>query len=436
MRRNKFNSLRKIERLEDRQMMAGDIDFDNGILTITGTGLDDVAEVRIDEDQVVVDLYAGESDGTPDHHDLDKDIDDISKIVFNGLAGNDTLTVFVNSVQANLFAAEGIVLEFNGDAGNDTLNNTDPLGGIETIADGGLDNDTLEGGRFDDEFEGGSGTDILTGNGGNDTYKFAGLNLGTDEIHEAGNADTDTLDFSGFQSFVSVDLEQVFSPSDQDFAVSAFMSNLKVKQFNATGIEDVIGSPSTDTIRGNARPNHFWGGDEDDRLEGRGGNDILEGQTGNDTYEFGGTNLGTDDIIEAANSGDDRLRFSGMESGVTVDISKAGTQFAVDSADLRLRLANDTAIESIFGSRFGDTITGNSRNNNLRGLDGNDTIRGGAGVDILNGGADDDILLSDALDEAVFGGTGRDRFDNFFLYESVVDTRNGIPARFKDLGLL
>ena len=255
-------------------------------------------------------------------------------------------------------------------------------------------------------------------------------------FNEAANVGTDTLDFTNFESFVSVDLERVFSPSNPSFAVSAFMSNLKVKLFNATGIENVIGSASTDTIKGNSRNNHFLGGDEDDKLEGRRGNDILEGEAGNDTYEFGGTNLGTDDIFEAANSGDDRLRFSGMESGVTVDISKAGTQFAVDSADLRLRLANDTAIESIFGSRFGDTITGNSRNNNLRGLDGNDTIRGGAGVDILNGGADDDILLSDALDEAVFGGTGRDRFDNFFLYESVVDTRNGIPARFKDLGLI
>jgi Ca2+-binding RTX toxin-like protein len=125
-----------------------------------------------------------------------------------------------------------------------------------------------------------------------------------------------------------------------------------------------------------------------------------------------------------------------MESGVTVDLSKAGPDFAVDSADLRLRLANDTAIESVFGSRFGDTITGNSRNNNLRGLDGNDTIRGGVGVDTLNGGADDDILLSDALDEAVFGGTGRDRFDNFFLYETLLFSSRDNVRRFKDVGLI
>ena len=64
-----------------------------------------------------------------------------------------------------------------------------------------------------------------------------------------------------------------------------------------------------------------------------------------------------------------------------------------------------------------------------------DTIRGGVGVDTLNGGADDDVLLSDALDEAVFGGTGNDRFDNFLFYETVTNPRNG-TARFKDLGLI
>ena len=197
----------------------------------------------------------------------------------------------------------------------------------------------------------------------------------------------------------------------------------------------MIGSPSTDTIKGNSRPNHFWGGDEDDKLEGRRGNDILEGEAGNDTYEFGGTNLGTDDIFEAANSGDDRLRFSSMESGVTVDISKAGTQFAVDSADLRLRLNNDTAIESVFGSEYRDIITGNSRNNTLLGLDGNDTIVGGGGADELGGDADVDTFETDALDE-VFGGAGRDVFDGFREIFDLLGLTNPRPGRYIDWGTI
>jgi Ca2+-binding RTX toxin-like protein len=441
MRRNKFKTRRKFERLEDRRLMAGDIDFDNGILTIDGAGLNDVAEVRIDGDQVVVDLYAGESDGTPDHSDRDEDISDVSKIVFNGFAGNDTLSVFVNSAQADLLAAEGIVLEFNGEAGDDTLDNTDPLGGIKTIANGGLNNDTLEGSRFDDKFEGGSGHDSTTGYGGNDTYKFSGANFGTDEIHEAANVDTDTLDFSEYERSVYVNLDRVYNPAADpvytSYAVTTFNYG-QIKLFNSTGLEDVVGTAYDDDLGGNSRPNHFWGGGDNDSLEGRAGNDILEGQAGSDIYHFSGSGLGTDDVIEAANSDNDGLRFSGMSSGVTVDISKAGSEFAVNSAALRLRLATDTAIERVWGSHHGDSITGNSRNNTLLGLGGNDTIRGGIGVDTLNGGADDDVLLSDALDEAVFGGTGNDRFDNFLFYETILGgTRSEpIPARFKDVGLI
>jgi Ca2+-binding RTX toxin-like protein len=443
MRRNKFNKIRKIERLEDRKMMAGDISFSDGVLTITGDTLDDQAEIRVFQDgneaddfKVRVDLFVTDPDADDpndliDEHNDEKEIQDVQKIVFNGGDGNDTLTVFVNGVQSELLAAEGIVLEFNGEGGDDTLDNTDAQGGIDTTALGGAGIDTLEGGRFDDTFDGGVGNDVLTGGRGNDTYEFDGLNLGTDEIHEAANVDTDKLDFTNFESFVSVDLEQVFSANDPNFAVTAFMSNTKVKLFNATGIEDVTGSASTDTIRGNSRPNYFLGGGEDDRLAGRGGNDILEGEAGNDTYEFAGTNLGTDDVKEDANTGEDRLRFSGMSTGLTIDISKAGSEFAVDTADLRVRLSDATAIETVFGTHYGDKIIGNSRNNTLKGLGGNDTILGlGGGADTLDGGADNDTIRSDALDE-VFGGTGRDIFDGFVEFFFTSPPR----ARYLDWGL-
>ena len=41
MRRNKFKS-RKFENLEDRRLMVGDIDLDDGVLFIEGTDNDDV----------------------------------------------------------------------------------------------------------------------------------------------------------------------------------------------------------------------------------------------------------------------------------------------------------------------------------------------------------------------------------------------------------
>jgi Ca2+-binding RTX toxin-like protein len=120
-----------------------------------------------------------------------------------------------------------------------------------------------------------------------------------------------------------------------------------------------------------------------------------------------------------------------MSTGLTIDISRAGPAFAVDTADLRLRLSNNTAVETVFGTRFGDTITGNSRNNRLLGSDGIDTIVGGGGADELNGGEGNDILRSDALDE-VFGGIGRDTFDG------LIEVANTNPprARYLDWGLL
>ncbi|MEX2310028.1 MAG: hypothetical protein WD738_20825 [Pirellulales bacterium] len=423
MSRYNHKSLRKFEALEDRRMMAGDISFNeaNGILTITGAGFDDVVEVRFEGDEVKVDLEATEDDGTgTDDESQTENIADVTKIVFNGLAGNDKLTVFVDELDAGV-TVNNVVLEFNGGNNDDEL--VQNGGGIKTTALGGLGNDKLEGSRFND---------VLDGGANNDTYVYRGRSVGTDEIREAANVGVDTLDFSGFDTFVNVNLATVSTAANPQSFATAFISNMQLRQLNSTGIENVIGSAFTDHITGNSRPNHLKGGAESDRLAGAGGNDILEGEAGGDVYEFSGTGLGTDDIIEAANSEVDTLRFGGMTSGVTVAISRAGSQFAVDSANLRLRLSSATAIENVFGTAFGDTITGNSRDNRLSGLDGADTIVGGIGADTLQGGAGIDTLRSDALDQ-VFGGTGRDFFDGML---EVLGTANPRPGRYMDWGTL
>ena len=111
MRRNKFNSLRKFEPLEDRRMMAGDIGFDGGILKITGGDLDDLALVRLVQAgnvyNVSVDLFARDADGT-DHLQMAQDIEYVSKIVFNAGAGNDQMTVFVSGVESDAFEFESV----------------------------------------------------------------------------------------------------------------------------------------------------------------------------------------------------------------------------------------------------------------------------------------------------------------------------------------
>jgi Ca2+-binding RTX toxin-like protein len=424
MRRNKSHSVRKFERLEDRRMMAGDIDFDDGVLTIDGAGLNDVAEIRFEGDQVRVDLFAGTSGGGTDHHDRDKDITDVDRIVFNGFAGNDTVRVFVNALDSGE-TIDNIVLEFNGGDNDDTLDN-DPQGGMRVDAKGGAGRDILEGSRFDDVLEGGAGNDDLLGGNGNDRYVFAGTALGLDTVVEASNVNTDTLDYTNMGHFTGVNIGVAFAGSNPQNAFNFAGTTLRLS--SATGIEDVIGSAFGDVITGNSRDNHLMGLGDGDRLKGAGGNDKLEGGVGNDTYEFAGSNLGTDEIIEAANADNDLLRFSGMDRGLVIDLTKSGSAFAVDSPDLKLKLSNDTAIERVFGTDFSDVIIGNSRNNELRGDRGNDIIVGNGGADVLRGGDDTDQLFTDALDQA-FGEGGVDLFDGF---NEAILMANPRPGRYMD----
>lgn len=388
MRRNKFKTRRKFERLEDRRMMAADISDSDDVVTVIGTDNRDEIVIQAkpnDPNKVLItikDLATGEI-----LEEYDNEFNDVDKVIVLAGDGDDIVTNTTN-----------IPSELSGEGGNDTLT----------------------GGSNIDILTGGTGNDNMNGNGGDDTYKFSGFTFGTDEIREAATVGTDTLDFEEFEHGAFVNLAKVFDPTasapHSTMAVHTFGYG-QVKQFNSTGLENVIGSAFDDNITGNTRNNKFEGG------------------AGSDTYGFAGTSLGTDEIVEAADSDADTLDFGDLSSGVTVDLNKTGTNYAVNQTNLRLILSYDTAIEKVFGSRYSDVITGNSRDNTLNGKGGNDTIRGGLGVDRLLGGADDDILLSDSLDEAVFGGYGRDRFDNFILYE-YVDDRVLNRQRFKDIGLI
>jgi Ca2+-binding RTX toxin-like protein len=435
MRRNQLNRFRKFELLEDRRMKAGDISYDNGILTITGAGYKDTAHIRFEGDQVHVDLDVGESGGGTDHHDKDKDIEDVTRIVFNGFAGDDTVTVDVASLDSGV-TLDNITLEFHGGEHKDTLTQTG--GGVATVANGDAGNDTLQGSRFNDTLTGGAdsdtldagaGDDIMDGGAGNDTYIFAGSIRGNDQVREAANVDRDTLDFSNFNQSFGIDFSVGYGYASGFFVSFTDSTGQAV---NSTGVEDVYGSAYSDTILGNSRENHFYGQGGKDTLEGRGGNDTLDGGSESDTYRFSGTNLGTDTINETANSDNDILDFGGMTHGVRVDLSKTGSWYAVNNADLKLSLSNDTAIERVYGTDYDDVLLGNSRDNYLYGGHGVDSLQGMAGVDELHGGADNDILYVDSLDIA-YGEAGDDWIGG---YRESTSATNHRPGLNRDWGLI
>jgi Ca2+-binding RTX toxin-like protein len=404
MRRHKFNSLRKFEKLEDRRMMVAGIFFADGIITIDGDNYDDVADVRFEGNQVRVDLEATEPDGSgDDEFSLTKPISDVTKIVFNGLAGDDELTVDVRNLNSGV-TLDNVYLDFRGGADNDRLY-SDLEGGIRVVARGEDGNDTLQGSRFRDTLEGGAGDDDLAGGDDDDQYLFKGTLLGRDIVREdsaAGNnaspdfsisdyaANNDALEFTDAEFAVNVDIsntaEQVVNPE-----------HLRLQLTSATGIEDVFGSRvAENTIIGNSLSNWLRGGDLDDHITGAGGNDFLVGHFGNDTYHFNGTDLGADGIYEW-NGALDTLDFRGMQQDLNIDLTKTTTgstlNYAVNSTALKLALFNNDTIERVYGTERSDTIIGNSRDNHLLGMGGSDRLKGGIGNDTLEGGAESDTYF-------------------------------------------
>src|SRR5262249_31327420 len=147
------------------------------------------------------------------------------------------------------------------------------------------------GGNGDDTLEGRGGNDQLTGGSGDDTYVFAGLNLGSDTITEAANADDDTLDFTHFgPTFMVVGQPLppgvtivLWNTSPQIVNSVNGVVSLQLTISDTTGIEDVLGSAFDDTIWGNSRGNWLDGGAGNDLLVGLDGNDSLYGGLGNDS---------------------------------------------------------------------------------------------------------------------------------------------------------
>jgi Ca2+-binding RTX toxin-like protein len=322
MRRNKFNTHRRLEKLEDRRMMAADIDFDNGILNIQGTENQDkivIAADPQDADRVLVTISNRQTGQVLE--DRDFDLEDIDRIDAYGLGGNDEIRNEIY-VQARLYGA----------GGDDILISR----GLDDLLDGGANNDTLDGGR---------GADDLIGGTGNDTYLIWGTLMGNDEIIEAANADVDTLDFSSLYG-VTVDLSlttlQIVNSDD----------DIRVQLSSSTGIENVIGSNNGygDVIRGNSRNNEIRGLGGVDYLYGRGGADKLYGGIGND-YLYG--EAGLDELF--GEDGDDDL-FGGSER----DILRGGI-----------------GIDDLFGEAGNDDLYGEA---------GVDNLDGGADADLLDGG--------------------------------------------------
>lgn len=148
------------------------------------------------------------------------------------------------------------------------------------------------------------------------------------------------------------------------------------------------GTNFNDTLLGSDDANGLSGNEGDDAISAGGGNDRLSGGLGDDTLDGG------DGVDTAFYNGDSEH----LTQGVFVSLS-AG-QSAGD-------LGVDTliSIENLVGTKFGDSLIGDEKDNEISGLDGGDVIQGGAGNDTLRGGAGVDYLYGDEGNDTLEAGS-------------------------------
>lgn len=227
--------------------------------------------------------------------------------------------------------------------------------------------DRLFGGPGDDELRGLGGDDwldggrtlfgpISTGVDGSDVF-FGGL--GIDTVTEAAHVGDLLLSIDGVANdFVLGDASQGIDDINTD-------------------VENVIGGPGDDTIRGSGQRNVLTGGSGNDTLLGLAQNDILI------------PNSGLDDL--RGGTGADEASYATSGSPVTVHLGQ-GTATGQGADEL-------TEIERATGSAHDDHLTGSSAPN---------TLIAGAGDDILFGLAANDRLFGQADDDTFNGGAGND----------------------------
>ncbi len=256
----------------------------------------------------------------------------------------------------------------------------------------------LTGNGFSQNISGNNGINILTGGGGSDTLTgFAG-----DDSYNVGSVDTVVVEAANGGN----DIVNITAANALTTAVSyTFSGDIEtITAANATGLINITGGDSNQTITGNGSAN---------LLNGGGGIDTLDGGLGNDTYVVDRLE---DEIIDAG--GTDRVNVGGSYqlnvAGIEV-LAAAGTTLPATGGagsgqgDGTLSLAGlNTTTNVDGGTTFytGDTATtqtiyGNAGNNILNGRQGTgaggvvDTLIGGSGDDIYRVYAQGDVVIED-----------------------------------------
>ena len=315
--------------------------------------------------------------------------------VLIGGVGNDWLRYLgsTSGVAVNLtLNAAGLHQTSGGDAEGDTASGFENVYGSDfaDMITGDAGNNYLIGYAGDDTIDGGAGDDDIRGGAGAD--------------HLDGGLGTDTLQYEDTSAGVTVDLNLNGTGIAQTSAGDASGDII-------AGFENLTGSIFGDTLTGDSGRNIIMGLDGDDVINGGGGNDVIRGGAGADVL-IGG-------------AGSDVLQYAGSDAGVTVNLTLGadGLQQA-SGGDAQGDVISE--FENVYGSSFGDTVTGNASRNILYGYAGDDSLDGGLGNDVLRG--------SEGADSFVFStALGASNIDSITDFNSADDTIMLSSAMFSGL---
>ncbi|MDD1462628.1 FG-GAP-like repeat-containing protein [Dolichospermum sp. ST_sed2] len=161
--------------------------------------------------------------------------------------------------------------------------------------------------------------------------------------------------------------------SDPLFSAVTTTLPTNVKNLLLTGSAAINGT-------GNGLDNYIIGNSGNNILNGGIGNDTLDGGLGNDTLIGGSENniliggLGSDRLDGSL--GNDTASYVNASASVTVNLALTTAQTGGEATgDILLN------IENLIGSKFDDTLAGNTGSNIINGGFGNDSLTGGTGND-------------------------------------------------------
>lgn len=284
-------------------------------------------------------------------------------------------------------------------------------------------NDNLSGGAGDDVLVGYAGDDILLGGEGDDVLEGG---LGADRLDGGSNltgagASGDTIRYVRSAAAVVVDL--TLTSSQGGVTTSDSYGDILI------GVENVVGSNTSDTITGDGSDNRLFGLGGNDTIHGGGGNDVVSGDDAND-WLYG-------DAGEDSLSGGDGIDL--MYGGTEKDTLAGG-----DGADRLYGDAGDDTLSGGFGAdtldggEGNDVVSGDQDNDALTGGNGDDILSGGTGNDVLNGGVGNDryVLSRDSGTDTLtdISGTNALQFDASVSYDRIWMTRVGNDLRVSVIG--